>query len=145
MIKGGPSNVHRRRETSSMVTAAGSAQRRWTQWSLRAWLLLFLPLCAVLSWYGHYYRQRSLNGAAIKAMCEKGVTANFADGLHHATFYFVDGNVTDEDLDGFLPAFNGYSVPGRAEVKAMHLCGSHVSPEALQRFRQAVPHCQVLP
>jgi hypothetical protein len=124
---------------------ASKSRLRWPQWSLRSLLLLFIPLCAALAWYAYLHRQYTLNFVAHKAMTNKGVTANFAQGLHQATYVFVNANVTDEDLEAFLPAFNGYSLRGLARVKVMRLNGSPVSQEAIQRFRRAVPDCKVEP
>lgn len=57
--------------------------------------------------------------------------------------YFKNGNVTDEDLDDFVPAFSNRAQ--FAKIKGLKLNGSHVSLDALERFRQLVPDCEVLP
>jgi len=119
--------------------------RRWLRWSLRSLLLLFVPLCLAFTYCGHISRQRQSAVEAFERMARKGVDANFSNGLLHAEYVFKNGNVTDADLSAFVPAFNGYAPAGFGQIVRIRLSGSQVSAEAVQRFRQAVPDCEVEP
>jgi hypothetical protein len=82
---------------------------------------------------------------AHEAICDKGADARFSGNeLDHAVV-FKNGNVTDDDLDTFIPAFNGYAPSGFGRMTALHLNGSNVSAQAIERFKTAVPDCQVFP
>jgi hypothetical protein len=48
--------------------------------------------------------------------------------------------MSDTDLDAFMPAFNGH---GNLRIEKIDLNGSKVSLDAVHRFRQAVPDCEV--
>jgi len=119
--------------------------RRWSRWSLRSLLLLIVPLCLAFACYGYISRQRQSAVEAFERMARKGVDANFSNGLLHAEYVFKNGNVTDADLSAFVPAFNGYAPAGFGQIVRIRLSGSQVSAEAVQRFRQAVPDCEVEP
>jgi hypothetical protein len=105
-------------------------------------LLLFIPLCAGLAVYGHVHRQRWRAIHAHQAISGKGVDAHFQRGLDHV-IYFKHANVTDDDLEAFIPAFNGYAPAGFGRITGLRLNGSHVSADAVRRFRRAVPDCEV--
>jgi hypothetical protein len=126
-----------------MRTTAAEPGQRQPQWTLRSMLLLFIPLSAGFAWYGHVYRQRQQAVDAYVHMCNKGVDANFARGLLHSVFIFKNANVTDADLNAFVPAFNGYAPRGSPRIETIRLKGSLVSNDALERFRRAVPDCKV--
>jgi hypothetical protein len=74
-------------------------------------------------------------------MSDKGMDALELDGSHIRLLDFKNSNVRDDDLDAFIPAFNGYVNP--FTIKVIRLNGSKVSPEAVQRFREAVPGCEI--
>jgi hypothetical protein len=78
-------------------------------------------------------------------MADKGVDADFSKGLPHAVYVFRNGNVTDADLRAFVPAFNGHAPAGFGRIARIRLNGAPVSADAVRRFRQAVPNCEVEP
>jgi len=120
-------------------------RRSWPRYSLRWLLLLIVPLSMVFAVYGYHYRQRVRAARAYIAICDKGVDANFHAGTDHVII-FKNANVTDGDLEAFLPAFGDYArSAGIGEIMGLKLNGSRVSAEALRRFRQAVPDCKVDP
>ena len=119
------------------------SDRPWRRWTLRCLLLLFIPVCAALAVYGHAYRQKQLAIEAFQRMSSLGVNANLRGGLLHSTYIFKNGNVTDADLEAFVPAFNGYAPTGFGRIESMQLNGSKVSAEAVKRFRRAVPDCDL--
>ena len=119
------------------------SRRRWSRWRLRSLLLLFIPLCAALAYFGHLQRQRGFAIDAYHRMESKGLDANFRNGLLHSVYIFKNGNVTDADLKGFIPAFNGHAPSGWGRIEKIRLNGSKVSAEAVQRFRAAVPDCEL--
>lgn len=123
--------------------SSGTSLRRLRRWKLRTVLLLFIPLCAAIAFYGQYYRHRQLAVEAFHRMQSKGVDANFESGLQHAVYTFKHGNVTDDDLQAFVPAFNGYAPDGFGRIVKLRLNGSQVSAEAVRRFRQVAPDCKL--
>ena len=120
-------------------------RRRWSRWSLCSVLLLIVPLCLAFACYGHISRQRQSAVDAFERMARKGVDANFSNGLSRAEYVFKNGNVTDADLCTFVPAFNGHAPAGFGRIARIRLNGAPVSADAVRRFRQAVPNCEVEP
>jgi hypothetical protein len=119
---------------------------RIPRFTLRRLLLLFIPIAIVLTVYGYYARQQQLTFNAWQDITSRGVNTNHP-GSGSGTFviYFKNGNVTDNDLDAFVPAFNGYYAPMRFGRFRLELFGSKVSSEAIERFRRAVPECEIVP
>ena len=117
--------------------------RHFRRWTLRTLLLLCIPLCAGLAYYGHVHRQRQHAIDAFQLMLSKGVDANFGSGFQRVVYTFKNGNVTDADLVEFVPAFNGHAPAGFGRVVVLRLSGSNVSTEAVRRFRETVPDCQL--
>jgi hypothetical protein len=104
-----------------------------------------VPMVASLGLMLHQRRQNAsfMEAAeAIHLMAMRGVDRFPGAGVQEITF--IRRNVTDADLDAFAAAFRGRA-PYRFEVRKMRLNGSPVSPAAIARFRQAVPHCELLP
>lgn len=120
---------------------ASKLRHRWPRWTVRSLLLLFIPLCAAFAYYGYLHRQYWLAVDAYDMMFSKGLDSS--DGLRHRIYIFKNGNVTDADLKGFIPAFNGHAPSGFGRIEKIRLKGSKVSAEAVQRFRQAVPDCEL--
>lgn len=108
-------------------------------------LLAFIPLSLALSYYGHVYRQQQQALDAWLRMTNKGVECHCRSDELDETWFFIKANVTDADLDAFPPAFNGYLPWGSARIVKIRLNGSPVSAEAVERFRQAVPACEIEP
>jgi hypothetical protein len=126
-----------------MSMTSNSSRQKRTSWSLRSLLLLFIPICALLAYKSHVQRQCSRAHAALELMTSKGVDLNVVNGLEHAVIIFKNGNVTDADLERFVPAFNGHLSYGAPHIEAIRLMSSKVSPGAVRRFRQAVPQCKL--
>ena len=59
-----------------MIASQPETRRRFLRWSLRSLLLLFIPLCAVLAYYGYVYRQGQLATAAFFRMQDKAERVN---------------------------------------------------------------------
>ena len=113
--------------------------------TLRWMLLLVIPLAALLAVYGNNYRQRLRAIRAYQAICDKGVDAHFHTGTDH-TIFFKNGNVTDEDLSTFLPAFGKQARDaGIGRITGLRLNGSKVSPEAISNFHRLNPDCTIDP
>ena len=123
--------------------SSDTSRRRLRSWKLRTLLLLFIPLCAAVALYGQFYRQRQLAVEAFHLMQSKGGDANFRNGLERAVYTFKHGNVTDADLDAFVPAFNGYAPAGFGRIETLRLNGSQVSADAVRRFRRRAPDCEL--
>lgn len=122
--------------------SSGTSLRR-LRWTLRSLLVLCIPVCGALAYYGQVHRQRQLAIDAFQLMESKGVDANFANGLQRTVFIFRNGNVTDADLQAFIPAFNGQAPTGYPRVVMLRLNGSRVSAKAVRRFREKVPDCKI--
>ena len=116
---------------------------RW-RFSLSTLLLLFVPVALVTAFYLRPQWQMRQASRAYQAICAKGVDAHFGDA-DECAIYFKNGNVTDRDLDAFLPVFNGHLPRGLFRPVSMELRGSNVSAEAIERFQRAVPECEVIP
>ena len=67
-----------------MIAHQPRTRRRFLQWSLRTLGSLFVPVCAVLAYYGHVERQKRMAQQAFDRLLAKVVNANFADGTQHA-------------------------------------------------------------
>ncbi len=106
------------------------------------WALAVVPLCLGLAWYAYAYGQRQRAVQAVIWINSKGVDVTFTPGSPR-TVRFTDANVTDEDLAAFVPAFNGYAPPGFERIGKLRLNRSAVSDDAVERFRLAVPNCEV--
>jgi hypothetical protein len=127
-----------------MDTKPLETQKRFSRFSLRALLLLFIPLSIVLSIYGYVERQRQRAINSWNEIASKGVDAHVSEVGMDLTMSFKNGNVNDDDLDGFIPAFNGYAPKGFGKIIRMELCGSNVSTSAIEQFRHAVPDCEII-
>jgi hypothetical protein len=62
------------------------SRRHFLRWSLRSLLLFFIPVCGVLTYYGHIHRQTSAWWGAINLMTSRGVDAHIANDPPHVTF-----------------------------------------------------------
>ncbi len=123
----------------------GPKRRPVLRWSLRALLLLFIPIAIVLGYISYVKRQREAAWNAWKQVEQRVINANFAKGKDQCVLSIPLKNLTDEDLIGFIPYFNGYASKGMPGVVKIELNGSKVSPDAIARFRKAVPSCEVEP
>ena len=79
-------------------------------------------------------------------MLEKeDVVLQYQVGTDHIV-NFTKGDVTDEDLLRYLPAFNSYAEQaGVGKIIGFRLNGSKVTQDARRRFQYAVPDCEVEP
>jgi hypothetical protein len=84
-----------------MDTKPLETQKRFSRFSLRALLLLFIPLSIVLSIYGYVERQRQRAINSWNEIASKGVDAHVSEVGMDLTMSFKNGNVNDDDLDGF--------------------------------------------
>lgn len=116
----------------------------YPRFTLRRLLMVFVPVSILLAVWGYHSRKRELAIAAWHRMGSKGMDLNMGSSLGHV-IYFKNGNVTDDDLVAFIPAFNNFARSGFGRIERMELRGSRVSPEAIDRFRQAVPDCEIVP
>lgn len=128
-----------------MITSANWHPRcltRVPRFKLRNLLLFFVPLSIVLILLNHA-RQKEEAIAAFNLMSSKGMDSLASDGSAYM-FSFKNGNVTDDDLLAFIPAFNGHAPSGFIKAARIDLGGSQVSPEAIDRFHRAVPECKIV-
>jgi hypothetical protein len=128
-----------------MITSADRQRWRFARvprFKLRNLLLLFVPLSIALIFLNHA-RQKEQAIAAFDLMCSKGMDALASDGSAY-TFHFKNGNVTDDDLLAFIPAFNGHAPSGFIKAVRIDLGGSKISSETIDRFHRAVPHCEIV-
>lgn len=109
-------------------------------------LLVCLSVFAVVfAVFGYQERQRLRTQRALIAITDLGVDMNFAD-FDNVVVTFKHGNVTDEDIMRFLPAFSRTErISGIGRITKIKLCGSEVSEEGLLRFRSRVTWCDVVP
>jgi hypothetical protein len=107
--------------------------------------LLFIPISVALAAYAYVERQKQRAASAWQDITSKGVSAKISGVGKVVVIYFRNSNVTDKDLDTFVPAFNGYAPEGLATVTSIELHSSKVSPEAIERFQVAVPECEIVP
>lgn len=128
-----------------MATGELPRRRLVLRWSLRALLLLFIPIGIVLGYISYVKRQREAAWNAWKQVEQRVVNANFANGKDQCVLSIPQKNLTDEDLIGFIPYFNGYASKGMPGVVKIKLNGSNVSPKAIEHFCKAVPSCEVEP
>jgi hypothetical protein len=106
-------------------------------------LLLLVPLAVGLTYYGWLKTKRQQAVNAYLYMCSKGVDIS-VNSRHESVIFFKNRNVVDEDLEKFVPAFSEYAPgAGIARLVGMHLNGSSVSSDAIYKFRQVVPHCNI--
>jgi hypothetical protein len=109
---------------------------------LRVLLLMFVPISIVLALFGNAEIQRE---HAIKAWDRMGKLGMDASVLKQGfTVYFKSRNVTDDDLMAFIPAWNGFAPSGFHEIAQVNLCGSNVSDDAVAKFRNSVPSCDLI-
>jgi hypothetical protein len=115
------------------------------RWSLRALLLMFIPIGIVLGYMSYVQRQQEASYNAWKQVEQRVIDINFYNGFKQGVMFIPRKNLTDEDLIAFIPYFNGYAYKGMPGIVKIRLNGSNVSPEAIERFRKAVPSCEVEP
>lgn len=127
--------------------AAGELPKRrpFLRWSLRALLLLFIPIGMVLGYMSYVQRQGEAAFNAIKQLERRVININISEDQKHCVLSIPNKNLTDEDLIAFIPYFNGYAYRGSLGIVKIRLNGSNVSPDAIARFRKAVPSCEVEP
>jgi hypothetical protein len=113
------------------------------RFTLRRLLFLFVPISILLAGFAYYGRQRELAVTAWNRISSKGIDAHFPCGSGYAV-YFKNGNVTDDDLIAFIPAFNDFAPSGFCKIERIELGGSKVSSDAIDRFRRAVPDCEIV-
>ena len=112
------------------------------RWNLRTLLLVVVPLCIGLAYGAGEFRRVSRAVAALNLMMSKAVVSP-RDPLADGVLRFRSGAVADADLDAFVPAFSGGLPEGLGKIRVLDLNGSPVSEEAIERFRAAVPECEV--
>jgi hypothetical protein len=132
-------------EAFSTTTKPLTASARIPQFTLRWLLLLFIPISVLLTAFAYVERQKQRAVGAWHDITDKGVGAKFSRDGRVVGIYFRNGNVTDKDLDAFVPAFNGYAPMGFERITMFDLFGSKVSSEAIERFQRAVPECEIVP
>lgn len=115
---------------------------RLFRWNLRTLLLVVVPLCIALGYGASEFRRVSRAVAARNLMMSK-VVVSLRDPLADGIVRFKSGAVADADLAAFVPAFNGGLPEGLGTIRVLDLNGSPVSEEAIERFRAAVPECEV--
>jgi hypothetical protein len=121
-------------------------RKPFLRWNLRALLLLFIPLGIAFAYLSYAKRQYD---AAWNAWNEVQRRVSFVALFNEAENTFVvsipSKKLIDEDLITFTTYFNGYAGPGSPRVVKICLEGSDVSPKAIERFRKAVPSCELEP
>ena len=92
------------------------------------WLVI---LAVVFAFYGYAERQRLRTQRALTAITEKGVDAELAD-MDNIVIIFKNGNVSDDDLTDFIPAFDERSrIPGFGRITS---CGSTVPVSVMRHW-----------
>ncbi|MBI2480010.1 MAG: hypothetical protein HYV60_15675 [Planctomycetia bacterium] len=122
-----------------------SRTRQLPRYTLRVLLAVVALSALPMAVIGYRQRQRELAIQAYQAMSAKGVDGRFPGKAIDHMVIFKNGNVTDHELETFAKAFNGYAPHGFGKITALDLCGSPVAAEAVERFKSAVPDCELLP
>ena len=108
-------------------------------------LTCFAVFAVAFAVLGYRERQRLRVQRALIAITDLGVDVSFAD-FDNVVVTFKNGNVTDEDLMRFIPAFRETGrIPGFGRITKIRLCESRVSDAAVSRFRNRVTWCDVIP
>lgn len=123
----------------------GPKRKPFLRWSLRALLLMFIPIGIVLGYMSYVQRKRDAAWNAWKQVERRVIDINFSKDFKHDVLFIPRKNLTDEDLIAFIPYFNGHDLKGLPRVVKIRLNGSNVSPETIEQFRRAVPTCEVEP
>jgi hypothetical protein len=126
-----------------MIAGTPLTSWRLPRFTLRRLLFLFVPLSVALSVVGYREHQKRQALAAFHRLYNKGIVLRAHRGLDR-TVFFSNANVTDDDLVGFIPAFNSFAPQGFGKIIRIELVGSNVSESAIQTFRRRVPDCEIV-
>lgn len=118
-------------------------RKPFVRWSLRGLLLMFIPIGIVLGYMSFVQRQREAAWKAWKQVEKRVININYDESHKQCVLSIPRKNLIDEDLIAFIPYFNGYAAQGLPGIVKIRLNDSKVSPEAIERFRKAVPTCEV--